>query len=113
MGWQPRPRFPSTPKPPIVPAGQGVPRRPWFEHDHRPTEVHFIGGPSIEVDTGSLRWTGAGHPAAMSTEEFQLFLEEASAEELEAFVASCGPQEISFMVEWPEPPHPAPPPRDP
>lgn len=123
MGWQPRrmgppqgsygsPRFPTTPKPPIVPTGQGSPGRPYLERVHRPVEVRLLGQPSFEVDTGTLRWTGT-HPAAMTTEEFMTFLDEASPDELDAFAASCGPQELSFSINWREPPTPYPPPQEP
>jgi hypothetical protein len=62
------------------------------------------------VDTGTLRAVGlAGrprtgtHPAAMTTDEFMAFLDDASPDELDAFVAGCGPQDLSFSVNWGKP----------
>ena len=40
---------------------------------------------------------------AMNAVEFMAFLDEASPDELDAFVAGCGPQDLSFSVNWGKP----------
>ncbi len=61
------------------------PERPWLDKEDSTATVRFMGGPTIEVDTGVIRWRGP-KLHTMSADEFVAFLDVATPEEIEAAV---------------------------